>query len=73
MFLASGQAPQFARIAERHPQLILIIDHMGLTADAAKNMPEAIEQTVALAKYPNVRARCPRRRPIRRSPIRSAT
>jgi predicted TIM-barrel fold metal-dependent hydrolase len=54
MFLASGQLPQFARIAERHPQLILIIDHMGLTADAAKNMPEAIGQTVALAKYPNV-------------------
>jgi predicted TIM-barrel fold metal-dependent hydrolase len=54
MFLASGQAPQFARIAERHPQLILIIDHMGLTADVAKNMPEAIGQTVALAKYPNV-------------------
>jgi predicted TIM-barrel fold metal-dependent hydrolase len=54
MFLAGGQAPQFARIAERHPQLILIIDHMGLTADVAKNMPEAIGQTVALAKYPNV-------------------
>jgi predicted TIM-barrel fold metal-dependent hydrolase len=54
MFLASGQSPQFARIAERHPQLILIIDHMGLTADVAKNMPEAIGQTVALAKYPNV-------------------
>ena len=54
MFLASGQAPQFARIDERHPQLILIIDHMGLTADVAKNMPEAIGQTVALAKYPNV-------------------
>jgi predicted TIM-barrel fold metal-dependent hydrolase len=54
MFLASGQSPQFARIAERHPQLILIIDHMGLTADVAKNMPQAIEQTVALARYPNV-------------------
>jgi predicted TIM-barrel fold metal-dependent hydrolase len=54
MFLASGRAPRFAGIAERHPQLTLIIDHMGLTADVAKNMPEAIEQTVALAKYPNV-------------------
>jgi predicted TIM-barrel fold metal-dependent hydrolase len=57
MFLASGQAPRFARIAERHPQLTLIIDHMGLTADVTKTssmLAEAIDQTAALAKYPNV-------------------
>src|ERR1700680_243157 len=29
MFLAVGEVPRFARIAERHPQLTLIIDHMG--------------------------------------------
>jgi predicted TIM-barrel fold metal-dependent hydrolase len=56
MFLASGKLPEFARIAERHPQLALIIDHMGLTVDIAKNkmIPGAIDQAVALAKYPNV-------------------
>ena len=34
----------------------LIIDHMGLTVDIARNkmIPSAIEQAVALAKYPNV-------------------
>ena len=32
MFLTSGQTSLFARIAERHPQLTLIIDHMGVGA-----------------------------------------
>ncbi len=30
MFLAPGQLAHFARIAERHPQLTLIIDHIGM-------------------------------------------
>jgi len=30
MFLTTGQTHQFARIAERHSQLVLIIDHMGV-------------------------------------------
>ena len=65
MFLSSGQTPLFARIAERHPQLTLILDHMGVGArmrprrDLAGAMtnnlvPEAIAETAALAKYPNV-------------------
>ena len=56
MFLAPGNMPAFARIAERHPRLALIIDHMALSVDLAKahKLAEAIEQTVALAKYPNV-------------------
>jgi len=56
MFLAPGKGPEFARIAERHPGLTLIIDHMNLTADIRKNnqTAAAIEQTIALAKYPNV-------------------
>ena len=65
MFLSSGQTPVFARIAERHPQLTLILDHMGVGArmrprrDLAGAMtnnlvPEAIAETAALAKYPNV-------------------
>src|SRR5215213_9392425 len=65
MFLTSGQTSLFAGIAERHPQLTLILDHMGVGAglrprrDSSgvvpnKFVPEAIAQSAALAKYPNV-------------------
>ena len=56
MFLAPGQSPAFAHIAERHPRLNLIIGHMALSVDIAKagKVGEAIEQTVALAKFANV-------------------
>jgi predicted TIM-barrel fold metal-dependent hydrolase len=59
MFLAVGEVAKFARIAERHPQLTLIIDHMGLNSSSRPNrltpdIPAAIDQAVALAKYQNV-------------------
>ena len=58
MFLAVGEVPRFARIAERHPQLTLVIDHMGLNSSSRTNriteIPAAIDQAIALAKYPNV-------------------
>jgi predicted TIM-barrel fold metal-dependent hydrolase len=56
MVCFTGTAPLFARIAERHPQLNLIIDHMGVSGEAhtAKILPTAIEQAAELAKYPNV-------------------
>jgi len=56
MFLTTGQTHLFGRIAERHPQLALIIDHMGVSSATvhAKKMPEAIDATAALARYPNV-------------------
>ena len=56
MFFAPGQVSKFASIAERYPQLALIIDHMGLTASMVKenSIPAAIDQAVGLAKYPNV-------------------
>jgi predicted TIM-barrel fold metal-dependent hydrolase len=56
MFLTTGQLPLFGPIAERNPQLILIIDHMGVSSDALKNnmMPATIAEAAALAKYPNV-------------------
>jgi len=56
MFLTTGQTPLFARITERHPQLILIIDHMGVSSAAVRNktLPVAIDHAAALAKYPNV-------------------
>jgi predicted TIM-barrel fold metal-dependent hydrolase len=58
MFLAPGHVSMFARIAERHPQLALIIDHMGLNSSsrAARitDIPAAIDQVIELARYPNV-------------------
>ncbi len=59
MFLAPGELPKFARIAERQPQLTLIIDHMGLNSSSRTNriteVPQtAIDEAIALAKYPNV-------------------
>jgi len=46
----------FAPIAGHHPQLPLIIDHMGINADMLKQgkAVEGIEATAALAKYPSV-------------------
>src|SRR5438128_5705039 len=56
MFLAPGNGPAFLRIAERHPGLHLIVDHMNLSIDIARSnaIPAALDHTVALAKYPNV-------------------
>jgi len=56
MFLAPGRSAEFAKIAERHPQLTLIVDHMSIVADVVKagKFQEAIDSTAALAKYPNV-------------------
>jgi predicted TIM-barrel fold metal-dependent hydrolase len=56
MFLTTGQLPLFGPIAERHPQLALIIDHMGVSSEAMKSnkMPATIGEAAALAKYPNV-------------------
>jgi predicted TIM-barrel fold metal-dependent hydrolase len=52
MFLAPGELSHFAGIAERHPQLTLIIDHIGMN----NNIPIAQSATdaIALVKYPNV-------------------
>ncbi len=56
MAFAPGQVDKFAPIVEGHPGLILIVDHMGLNAAMLKDnsIPHAIDQVVALAKYPNV-------------------
>ncbi|MEQ1715974.1 MAG: amidohydrolase family protein [Hyphomicrobium sp.] len=56
MFLAFGRAGLFAPIAEKHPGLTLIVDHMGVNAAVAKagNMAEQIAIVAGLAKYPNV-------------------
>jgi predicted TIM-barrel fold metal-dependent hydrolase len=56
MFLTAGTLPMFGSIAERHPKLTLIVDHMGISSQvvAQKKVPEAVDAAVALAKYPNV-------------------
>jgi predicted TIM-barrel fold metal-dependent hydrolase len=55
MFFAPGQVFRFADIAEKHPQLALIIDHMGVPVGTPPDaVPALIDQAVALAKYPNV-------------------
>jgi predicted TIM-barrel fold metal-dependent hydrolase len=56
MFLAFGNVHRFGPIAQRHPGLPLIIDHMGVNTAIAKEgkLAEKIGDAVALAKYPNV-------------------
>ena len=56
MLLASEMGPELSRIAERHPRLTLIIDHMGIATPVAQagRTGNAINHMVSLAKYPNV-------------------
>ena len=56
MFLTAGRNAELARVAERHPRLQLIADHMGVSTDTMKDgrIPDAVSQTASLAKYPNV-------------------
>lgn len=56
MFLAPEQGPVFARIAERHPRLTLIIDHIGVTRDVARTgrVADAVRDALSLAKFANV-------------------
>jgi len=56
MCFAPGRTSLLGPIAEKHPRLTLILDHMGTTAAMVKEntLDAAIAQTVALAKYPNV-------------------
>jgi predicted TIM-barrel fold metal-dependent hydrolase len=56
MVFTPGRTALLAPVAERHPQLTLILDHMCLTAAMLKDntLEQAVGQAVALAKYPNV-------------------
>ena len=59
MCFAPGRTSMLGPVAERHPQLTLILDHMGLNSSSRANrvtemVPAAIDQAIALAKYPNV-------------------
>jgi predicted TIM-barrel fold metal-dependent hydrolase len=47
--------PELGSIAERHPGLRLILDHLGLgKADIDGGVPAGVARTIALAKWPNV-------------------
>jgi predicted TIM-barrel fold metal-dependent hydrolase len=56
MCFAPGRTAAFGKVAEAHPGLQLILDHMGTSSAMARNntIAEAIGATVSLAKYPNV-------------------
>jgi predicted TIM-barrel fold metal-dependent hydrolase len=56
MIFTPGRTALLGPIAEKHPQLTLILDHMCATASMLKDntLDDAIGQAVALAKYPNV-------------------
>ena len=56
MFLTNSQTHLFAAIAERHPRLTLIVDHMGISSEMLRDdkLVDGIAATAALAKYPNV-------------------
>ncbi len=56
MLHAAGLMKHVSAIAKRHPGLTLILDHFGLSSGIVKNdgIKEAIEETAALAKHPNV-------------------
>jgi len=55
MFYGAPMA-HFARVAERHPDLTMIADHLGVSTEMAKEgkTAEGVKETAALAKYPNV-------------------
>lgn len=56
MILAPEQGPALARVAERHPGLSLIVDHMGLSLAVVRagRTQAALDDAAALARYPNV-------------------
>jgi len=55
MAFAPHAVPKLGDIAERHPGLRLIVDHMGLSsALRSKSLDPAISNTLKLARLPNV-------------------
>jgi predicted TIM-barrel fold metal-dependent hydrolase len=56
MCFAPGSTAAFGRVAERYPQLNLILDHMNVTAAMVRDntLTQAIAETAALASHPNV-------------------
>jgi predicted TIM-barrel fold metal-dependent hydrolase len=55
MFYGAPMA-HFARVAEHHPRLTMIADHLGVSTEMAKEgkTAEGVKETAKLANYPNV-------------------
>ena len=65
--------PTVGQIAERHPGLKLIVDHMGVPRASKGEAAYRFQpELLSLAKYPNVASRPPARRATPRTGIRSA-
>lgn len=55
MVHAPGSMPQIAAVAQRHPGLRLVIDHLGLRGlVGAAELGQALEPVLTLARFPNV-------------------
>lgn len=56
MVLTDGHSAELANVAERYPQLQLIVDHMGVGDGSPREgqIANAVSQTALLAKYANV-------------------
>jgi L-fuconolactonase len=55
MVYPPGLLDQIARIAERHRDLRLVIDHMALPLEArADELPGHVEELIQLARFPNI-------------------
>ena len=55
MAFAPGAVPKLGAVAERHSELRMIIDHMGLsTALRGKPLDSAVNEVIKMARLPNV-------------------
>ncbi len=55
MAFAPAAVPKLGEIAERHPGLRMIIDHMGLNSSLrGKSLEPSVVNTIKLARLPNV-------------------
>jgi len=55
--MAAGFLPKVAEVAQRHPRLKLILDHLGRPSGGAASQPDLwanLSEVIALARYPNV-------------------
>ncbi|MCZ6888270.1 MAG: amidohydrolase family protein [Gammaproteobacteria bacterium] len=54
MVFVPGSIPEIGAIAEKHPDLRLVIDHLGLFGTLDEELPKRLKPTLELARYPNV-------------------
>ena len=55
--MAAGFLPKVAEVAQRHPRLKLILDHLGRPSGGTASQPDLwanLPQVLALARYQNV-------------------